>query len=90
MVLASQGKERWSAAAKWVLVDVAFRHREFTTDELWRSGLVECPNGSNRALGPVMAAAARAGIIERTDRTRATDKATSHAQPLRIWRSKLI
>ena len=90
MLLASQGKDEWNIAAKWVLYDVALRVQEFTTDALWRAGLEECPNGSNRALGPVMLAASRAGIISSTDRTKPTDKAHSHAQPIRVWRSNIF
>ena len=90
MELASQGKGQWSAAAKWALVNVALEKAEFTTDDVWRAGLVPCPNGTNRALGPVLMAAAKAGIIERTDRTRNTEIVTSHARPKRVWLSKLI
>lgn len=84
------GKAEWSTAARWAVYEVALRHKEFTTDAVWAIGLAPPERGSARALGPVMAAAQRAGIIERTDRTRATAKAKSHAQPLRVWRSRLI
>ena len=82
----ARGRDAWMNTAKWCVVEVANTHAQFTTDEVWALGLPPCP-GSSRAMGPVMVAAAKAGYIERTDRTRNTTKAHSHAQPLRVWRS---
>lgn len=83
------GKDDWIKAAKWALYEVALSTREFTTDAIWATGLPEPPSGSSRALGPVMLAAARAGVVQITDRTRPTTKKKSHAQPLRIWISNV-
>ena len=82
------GKAGWIKAARWAVYSVAKEHQEFTTDDVWATGLPQCP-GSNRALGPVMLAAARAEIIRRTERTRPTSKRASHAQPLRVWESSI-
>ena len=40
-----------------------------------------------RALGPRMQAAARAGLIEPTDEFRAGSRVSRHRAPLRVWRS---
>ncbi len=81
-----EGKEEWMKAAKWAVLEVAMQLPELTSDDVWESGLMECP-GSNRALGPVMAAAARRGILIDTGKFQPTRKADSHAQPIRIWKS---
>jgi hypothetical protein len=89
MARVSEGKDAWMAAAKWTVIVVASENREFTTDALWKAGLEEAP-GSNRALGPVMKAAAKAGVIADTGRYVPTTKAQSHAQPIRVWRSLIF
>jgi hypothetical protein len=83
------GKDDWIKAAKWAVYEIAKDTREFTTDAVWASGLPEPPSGSSRALGPVMLAASRAGVVQITDRTRPTTKKLSHAQPLRVWTSNI-
>jgi len=80
------GKDEWIKAAKWTVLEVALTHKEFTTDEVWATGLPACP-GTNRALGPVMMAAAKAKVIERTPYTRDSKKVVSHARPVRVWES---
>jgi predicted membrane-bound mannosyltransferase len=82
MAVSEVGKDVWMVEATQAVLAVARAEREFTTDSVWKRGLPPCP-GSRRALGPVMVAVAR------TDRTRPTAKAESHAQPLRIWSSKI-
>lgn len=86
---AGLGKAHWMAAAKWAVVEVALELQEFTTDAVWAKGLEKPDWGSARAMGPVMRAAAQKGIIEPTDRFIPTDKADSHRQPIRVWRSKI-
>ncbi len=88
MERAGHNHAQWMATAKWTLIVIAKTHGEFTTDALWKLGLPPCP-GTNRAIGPVMMAAAKAGIIERTNRTEQTSRVTNHARPLTVWRSKI-
>jgi hypothetical protein len=87
MSIAEQGKTEWNRAAAWAVVCAALKNTEFTTDAVWAEGLPPPESGSKRALGPVMIRAAKAYIVERTDRTIETAKADCHAQPIRVWRS---
>lgn len=90
MAVSEIGKDEWLELARQTVLEVARLQVEFTTDAIWEFGLRPPPSGSSRALGPVMLWASKHGVIQRTDRTRATKKAESHAQPLRIWRSKVF
>ena len=79
--------EEWLPMAKhglWRAIKAAGPGGEITTDEVWRQGVPSPPEP--RALGPVMMAAAKAGYIERTDRTRQTTRPEAHASPKRIWK----
>jgi hypothetical protein len=75
-------KEKAREAIEWC----ADHHKEFTTDQVWqRFGYL--PEGfSLRALGAVMIAAAKDGVIVRTDRVRTTQMKNKHARPLQVWR----
>lgn len=59
----------------------------FTTDDVWRilehAGLDAPPEP--RALGAVMTAARRAGIIRPTDRYAPTVRPGAHRRPVRVW-----
>lgn len=80
----------WKDAAGEALIAVAKTHREFTSDEVW-SYLAQrgIHTGENRALGAVMQAGGRAGVIEHTDRYRATTRPVGHKGPKAIWRSRI-
>lgn len=75
----------WLIQAHKAVRVAAERFSEFTTDEVWQ--LIP-PTRENRALGPVMKKAARAGIIEKTDRVRNGKRVSRHGAPLAIWRSR--
>ncbi len=79
-------KEDWIREAKWCVFNCAKDHSELTTDDVWAMGLRH-PEGDARALGPVMLAAQKAGVIEPTDRFRPSRIVTYHAAPKRIWKS---
>lgn len=58
---------------------------EFTAEDLWIAGL-DKPR-EPRAIGALMQAGKRAGLIERTDRTRQSKSKLRHAGDSRVWRS---
>jgi len=82
-----QGKEVWIKEAKQAVWRCCQDFPEFTTDEVWATGLRKPPVGDPRALGPVMLKAQKAKAIEPTERFRATRIVSNHAGPKRIWRS---
>jgi len=81
-----QNKENWIKAAKRAIWEVAGDHTEFTTDDVWATGLPH-PDGDARALGPVMLKARTAKVIEPTERFRPSRIVAYHAAPKRIWKS---
>jgi len=63
---------------------------EFTTDEVMVRSIVEDgvhDNYERRVLGAVMIKAARAKIVEATDRYQRSAFPSCHARPKRVWRS---
>lgn len=80
----------WKDTALRAVAHLARYQDEMTTDDVWESLETHYPHlGTHepRALGPVMRRAATLGIIERTDRTRDSDRAVCHRNPKRIWAS---
>ena len=71
---------------------VAQTHDEFISDDVWielaAQGYPEKPR-EPRALGAIMGKAARAGLMADSGRTRKTANKTSHANPVRVWRSRV-
>jgi len=76
--------EPWNLYARRWVVAWLCGHEELVGPELWGHGLERPPN-TLRALGPVLAWAARAGLMERTGRT--TPSVLSHLSPAWVWRS---
>jgi hypothetical protein len=79
----------WRAAAESAVVWCAFHHETFTTDDvLLRLAAVDAPLTHNlSALGPVMQAAARAGLIAKTGVLRPSRLAQRH-RDLTVWRTR--
>jgi hypothetical protein len=84
---AAAAPEGWAEEAMSYVRLVASRQERFTTDDLWAAGLSRPPNG--RALGGVMLAAARAGLIWRTSDFTISQQPSRNAAPVRVWRSLL-
>jgi hypothetical protein len=83
--------EKWIKAADYAVSHLALRKPEITTDDVWDvlDGLdVETPE--HRAMGAVMLRAAKAGFIERTDRTTKTRRPSRHKGDVRVWRSRIF
>lgn len=67
----------------------ARNHAEFTSDEVWDIlitwGIEELQHPN--ALGAQFLTAARAGIIEATDRSRRSSRINAHRRKVTVWRS---
>ena len=85
-VAAVKAPDWFMEKARQAIIWCANHHRDFTTDQVWeRFGYL--PEGfSLRALGAVMVAVAKDGVIVRTDRVRNTEMKNKHARPLQVWR----
>lgn len=76
----------------WKAVAERFVHglpveAEFTTDRVWfhlERASVTTPEP--RALGAIMLALSRAGVIEKTGRYIQTTRPKAHARPIPVWR----
>lgn len=80
----------WKNAAKTALRECAENMREFASDDVWRLiAKTGTATGENRALGAIMQAASRAGMIQKTGRYRETKRSSQHKQPIAIWRSNI-
>lgn len=80
-------RQDWLAAAATAVAMLSMFETEFTSDDVWEClAEVEAP-AEPRALGAVMVAAARSGLIEKTDRVRNSVRVECHARPVAVWRS---
>ena len=79
---------RWKTLATAAVIRLSMGG-EFTTDDVWAQ--LE-PQGvtthENRALGAVMKAMQKCGLIAPTDHFRCSARAINHNRPVRIWLAK--
>jgi hypothetical protein len=83
----------WRAAVAAVIVALAAERETFTTDDVWRfldADHAEAITHEPRALGALMLAAARDGVIATLDDWRPSDRIVNHGRPVRVWRSLII
>ncbi len=86
--VAANAAPDWKTKAMYAVFRVARERDEFTSDDVWDWG--ELPRTrENRALGPILRAAAGRGWIVRTERTAKTRQVSRHGTDVRIWKSKL-
>ena len=76
----------WKALADEAIRQTCLTRPEFFVDDVWEVGNLP-QTREDRALGPRMRAAAKAGWCVRTDRTRPSVR--SHGSPKPVWRSLL-
>lgn len=84
--------QEWKDHAHEVIRRTCLRLPEFTSEDVWDTGLAKPDTGSadGDALGPAMRRARTAGFCEPTDRTTTeTRRAQRHNNPKRIWRSAI-
>jgi hypothetical protein len=61
----------------------------FTSDEVWAKIESDFPNATTherKALGPIMAKAARSGLIRKTGQYRESRREACHARPVALWK----
>lgn len=65
----------------------------FTTDDVWDKLEKDWPEAKThepKALGPVMARAAKLGYIRKTDQTLDSKREECHARPVRVWKVQIF
>lgn len=82
--------DQWKAEADEILARLARDRATVTSDDVWAAGLRPNPSGSSTALGARFVAAARAGLILKTDRVRQTAQVRSHGSPMTVWQSLMF
>lgn len=81
--------EEWRIAARAAILREAKFRPEFTTDEVWRSLERDAIRETHdrRALGPIMNALVRKGLIHKTGRYTQTTRPEAHAAPKPIYKA---
>jgi hypothetical protein len=81
----------WWAAACAAVVSVARSMRSLTTDDVLEAIDPSVSTHEMRALGPVMTAAARDGVIVKSRQMpRMCSRPTNHQRPLQVWSSLIF
>ena len=78
----------WQVDALAAIRAVAYANTELTTDDVWKA-LGRNPDVEGRAMGAAMRAAAKLGLVRRTDRTKKSHRVACHRRDLRVWESKV-
>lgn len=79
----------WMTAAKHVLWKIIQHGEDFTTDLMWeRLNAMDVHTHEPRAMGAVMRAAARAGLIATTGEYVKSSRPDCHSRPIPVWRPK--
>lgn len=84
--------DKWKVDADYAISRLATRQETITADDVW-DVLDDLGSGDppeKRAIGPRFNAAARDGIIERTERTRKSRHPSRHKGDVRVWRSLIF
>lgn len=84
----SNADPEWRVRAARAIIKVAKEKELFSTDDVWLTGL-DKPR-EPRALGPEIASAQAAGIIEATNIYKLTAQASRHRAPVRYWKSLIF
>lgn len=79
----------WKAQADAAIFRTARRLERFDADDVWEHGGLERTR-ENRALGPRLTAAAKAGLIVATNEYRRSRQVQCHGMPRRVWRSLIF
>jgi len=91
--VAEHADSAWKLAMETAVIATARQMPRFTADDcfvtLYRQNPTPPETHDRRALGPIMLAAAKAGICRKDDATPwiPTRRRSRHAAPLQVWRS---
>lgn len=78
--------EEWLDAAASAVAALAATGRPFTTDDVWaRLEDVDVETHEPRAMGAVVRAATRDGLIARTGEFRESERVAAHRNPKAVW-----
>lgn len=87
--VAANTDEQWWQETMLIIKHIATNTFDFTTDDIWAylaTTTLPTPH-ERRALGALMMAACRAGLITPTDRYRQSKRPQCHARPIRVWQA---
>jgi hypothetical protein len=83
---AAHADEVWLKTARRVVWWLIQDGQPFTTDECWaRLAALDVSTHEPRALGAVLRAAARAGLIRASGEYRKTTRPEAHSRPVPVW-----
>lgn len=79
----------WRIEASKIVRHLARTREKFTTDAVWYllEQFTDVSTHEPRAMGPIMLAAAKHGMIQATDQTVKSVRAVNHQRPIQVWRS---
>lgn len=87
--VATNTNPAWATETMLIIKQIATNTFDFTTDDIWQAlSETSLPTPHEpRALGALMIAAQRAGLIAPTDRYRQSKRPECHARPIRVWQA---
>lgn len=86
----ANASQQWFEVALDSVRQIALENKYLTTDDVWcylKKYWGELSTHNNSAMGAVMRTAAKRGIVTGTDRFLESRRPSSHARPIRIWKS---
>lgn len=84
----TNAKDEWKRQAKWIVYNYAKQHPTLTVNDIRREIVkIKVPTQDGRALGGVVKAAQKAGIIEPSGEK--VSSVRGHKSQIEIWRSKI-
>jgi hypothetical protein len=79
----------WKAAAYETGFRLAVAHETLTSNDIFDAMPRTVRTHDPRAMGPVLLALKRDGILEATDRFTTSTSLVAHGRPTRIWQSRM-
>jgi len=83
----AEADRAWMREAMAAVRHLATVHDEFTTDNVWACLPNDVSTHEPRAMGAVMRAAMKEGVIAPLDRYEMSARPACHCRPVRVWKS---
>lgn len=86
----ANANQKWFEVALDSVRQLAADNKYLTTDDVWcylKKHWSHISTHQNSAMGAVMKAAAKQGLVTGTDKFLSSTRPSSHARPIRIWKS---